>query len=146
MEPAGMVHALETVHGLLKPDGRLIDIHPKGEPPPIIVRSGEGSEIAGWLEETDDFIEYGQAEAALAQVVRERLFSVEKQSYFIFNTYADTFAELSAYLEANWSDAVIPSDTATHAEALETAARGKTEALLRETVRISHLRLEPGKW
>ena len=50
-----MVHALETIHGLLKPDGRLIDIHPSGDPPPIIVRIGERSEIAGWLQETDDF-------------------------------------------------------------------------------------------
>jgi hypothetical protein len=145
MEPAGMVHALETVHGLLRPDGRLIDIHPNGEPPAFIVRSGEQDEIAGWLAETDDFIEYGQAEAALAQVVRERLFSVEKQSTFIFNTYAETFAELSAYLEANWSDAVILPDTAAHAEALLNTARGKTRALLRETVRISHLRPESGK-
>lgn len=141
-----MVHALKTVHSLLKPDGRLIDIHPNGEPPPIIVRSGGRSEIAGWLEETDDFIEYEQAEAALAQAVRERLFSIEKQSSFIFNIYADTFAELSAYLEANWSDAVILPDTVVHAEALETTARGKTDALLGETVRISQLRPEPGKW
>ena len=137
-----MVHALEMVHGLLKPDGRLIDIHPSGEPPPIIVRIGERSEIAGWLQETDDFIEYRQAEAALAQVVSDRLFTVEGQSAFIFNTYAETFAELSAYLVANWSDAVIPPDTMAHAEALQKAARGKTEVLLREHVWISRLRPE----
>ena len=137
-----MVHALETVHGLLKPDGRLIDIHPSGEPPLFIVRSGERSEIAGWLEETDDFIEYRQAEAALTQAVSDRLFTVERRSTFLFNLYADTFAELSAYLEANWSDAVIPSDTAAHAKALQKTARGKTEVLLREQVWISRLRPE----
>ena len=137
-----MVHALETVHGLLKPDGRLIDIHPSDEPPPFIVRSGERSEMAGWLEETDDFIEYGQAEGALDQAVSARLFTVEKQSAFIFNAHADTFAELSAYLAANWSDSVIPPDTAAHAEALQKTARGKTDILLREHVRISRLRPE----
>ena len=140
-----MVHALEIIHGLLKPEGRLIDIHPSGEPPPIIVRIGERSEIAGWLQETDDFIEYRQAEAALAQAVSDSLFTVEGQSSFIFNTYAETFAELSAYLEANWSDAVIPPDTMAHAEALQKTARGKTEVLLREHVRISRLRPEHGK-
>ena len=139
-----MVHALETVHGLLKPDGRLIDIHPNGEPPPFIVRIGERSEIAGWLEETDDFIEYRQAEAALAQVVSDRLFTVERRSTFLFNLYADTFAELSTYLEANWSDAVIPPDTMAHVEVLQKTARGKTEVLLREHVRISRLRPEYG--
>jgi hypothetical protein len=31
MEYGGMVHALEEIHRLLKPSGRLIDIHPVAE-------------------------------------------------------------------------------------------------------------------
>jgi len=137
-----MVHALETIHRLLKPDGRLIDIHPSGEPPPIIVRRGERSEIAGWLQETDDFIEYRQAEAALVQAVSDQLFTIEGQSSFIFNNYAKSIAELIAYLEANWSDAVIPPDTMAHAEALQKTGRRTTDVLLRERVRITRLRPE----
>lgn len=137
-----MVHALETVHSLLKPEGRLIDIHPSGEPPAFIVRSGEHDEIAGWLQEKDEFIEYQQAEAALTQAVREQWYTLEQQSAFIFNNYAETFAELNAYLTANWSDAVILPETVAHAEALQKTAQGKSEVLLREHVRIARFRPE----
>ena len=36
-----MVHALETIHELLKPDGVLLDIHPTNEPATIAVRLRE---------------------------------------------------------------------------------------------------------
>jgi len=137
-----MVHALEMVHSLLKPEGRLIDIHPSGEPPAFIVRSGAHDEIAGWLQEKDDFIEYQQAEAALAQAVKERWFTREQQREFIFNNYAETIAELAAYLTANWSDAIILPETVAQADALQRAAQGKSKVLLRENARISRFRPE----
>ena len=34
-----MVHALEEIHRLLRPDGRLIEIHPALEEPYVMVKS-----------------------------------------------------------------------------------------------------------
>jgi hypothetical protein len=35
-----MVHALEIIHSLLKPDSLLIDIHPTGQHPRVEVHAG----------------------------------------------------------------------------------------------------------
>jgi len=59
-----MVHALEKIRRLLKPSGRLIDIHPMDRPPPVAVRLGLHTHRLGCLRETDDSIEYRQADAA----------------------------------------------------------------------------------
>ncbi len=66
-----MVHALETIHGLLKPDGILLDIHPTNEPATIAVRLRERLIPAGWVQESDDYVEYEWADEALQRVVRQ---------------------------------------------------------------------------
>ena len=68
-----MVHALEIIHGLLKKDGLLIDIHPNGEPPPIEVHVAGEVLLAGYLEEEADFVEYFEADGALADVTARGL-------------------------------------------------------------------------
>ncbi|MEK6574726.1 MAG: hypothetical protein AABZ58_10500 [Chloroflexota bacterium] len=73
-----MVHALELARQLLLPNGRLLDLHPTGEPPPIEIRMGTEISRVGFLRETDDFVEYGLADAAVARVIREGLFVIEK--------------------------------------------------------------------
>ena len=51
MQHAGMVHALEKIQQLLKPDGLLIDIHPTTEPAALAVRLREQIIPAGWVDE-----------------------------------------------------------------------------------------------
>ena len=92
-----MVHALERIHQLLEPDGRLIDIHPSGEPPPIEVRVGQRATVVGWMKETDDFIEYAQAAAALSQVIERGWFDFERKGTFEFATHADSVSALREY-------------------------------------------------
>jgi hypothetical protein len=135
-----MVHALEKIYRLLKPDGMLIDIHPLPEPPSIETRIGDRTIPAGWLKECNDYIEYEQADEALAQVVAGGLFAVERQGAFAFITHADTIAELREYLADEWQDASIDDITAMRAEeVLSTPARDK-EVIVRESVRIARLR------
>ena len=102
-----MVHALETVHRQLVPGGRLIDIHPSGEAPPLFLRADSRQTLIGWLGETDYFIEYRQADRAVAEAVSAGLFSLEDHQEFMFETQAEDIGRLVEFLNANWSDAVL---------------------------------------
>jgi len=136
-----MVHALEKIHQLLEPDGRLIDIHPTGAPPPIEVRIGQQTIAVGWMKETDDFVEYAQASEALAQVVRRGLFAVERESAFEFVTHADSVSEWREYLAKEWKDAILDAAVAAKAEELLSVSGPDRELILREQIRIARLRV-----
>jgi hypothetical protein len=116
-----MVHALQTIHALLKPDGCLLDLRPQGTPAEFGVRTGSGWQVLGHIEETDGFVEYGQAAEAVAQVLDAGLFSMEATGEYDYLIYADSLGELKRYLVAEWSDAVIPPGVLAQAEALRPA-------------------------
>ena len=137
-----MVHALEKVHRLIKPDGKLIDIHPTPEPASIEVRLGERIIPAGWLRETDDYVEYELADTALANVVKRRLFILEREGAFTFVSHAHTLAELREYLADEWQDAIIDDLTAMRAEELLGTFERDKEVILRESIRIAQYRPE----
>ena len=135
-----MVHALEQIHGLVGPDGHLIDIHPDGEPVPLIRPLASGDKLIGYLKERDDYIEYRQTDEALETIVASGFFQVERAEAFEFYTYADSFDELKGFLEGNWSDAIIEDELAAQARRLE-RAHGIGEILLRERARIALLKV-----
>ncbi len=135
-----MVHALEKIHQLLEPDGRLLDLHPTGDPPPIGVRIGQQTTLVGWMQETDGFIEYAQASDALAQVIRRGLFAIEREGTFEFVTYADSVFEWREYLAKEWKDAILDAAIAARAEELLSAPGPDRALILREQVRIARLK------
>ena len=135
MQPEGMVHALQMIHGLLKSGGCLVDIHPTAKPPAIKVRSGDRIKRAGLLQETDDFIEYIQADEALTRAVDGGLFSVEEQGSFAFILHAQFVTELREFLQEEWQDAVLAPEVAKRAEKL--LKTSDSELLLIEEIRIS---------
>jgi hypothetical protein len=139
MEPAGMVHALEIIRRLLRPHGKLIDIHPVGEPSPVEVRVGGQITLTGWLTETDDFIEYRQAGDALAQAVQRGWFLVEREATFPFITHADSMSELLEYLAKEWQDAILDDQTARKAEELLAGPERDKELLVHDRIRILQL-------
>ena len=139
MQPESMVHALEQIHDLLKPEGHLIDIHPSGELVKFI-RPLEGYEhFIGYLRETDDYIEYQQADEALEAAVSKGLYQVKGRKEFDFHTYANSFETLKSFLKENWSDAVIPDDVIAEAEELD-KEYGKRTVFLREQPRVTVLK------
>lgn len=135
-----MVHALVKIHDLLQPTGALVDIHPLAEPPSIQVRVAGEIHDAGWLRETDDYIEYEQADQALAQVIERGLFVLERRARFSFTTHAASLRELQQHLEDEWQDAFIEESTARSIEDLLRTRERDKEILLRETVQIARLR------
>ena len=72
MPPERMVHALETVHTLIKPGGLLLDIHPGLDKAWVEVKVNGKEYYLDVLEETDDYIEYGQANNALGAGGKKR--------------------------------------------------------------------------
>ncbi|MCZ7669606.1 MAG: hypothetical protein M5U34_21730 [Chloroflexi bacterium] len=137
-----MVHALEKIHTLLKPDGFLIDIHPTPEPPPIEVRLGAESHRVGWVREVDDYCEYVAADEALATAVSRKLYTWQKQGTFAFTTYADTILDLRHHLAETWTDAIIDDDVIRRTQDLMQTPELDKEVVLREAIKIA--RLKPG--
>ena len=140
-----MVHALHQIHGLLAPNGRLIDLHPNGEPPPITVRLGDDHHLVGWVREESDYDAYALADVALETVtsdelgtgVSQRLYRLQAQDTFAFITYFDTLPDLQRYLAAEWSDAYIEDLVAMQIESLMHSAIVEQEITLKEIVQIS---------
>ena len=134
-----MVHALEQIHFLLKPDGILIDIHPIGEPPPIEVRLGEEIHTVGWVREVDDYCEYVAATEALETAVSRNLYSWQKQGTFAFTVYTDTILDLCDHLAESWTDAIIDEDVIRRTLDLMQTTEPNKEVVLREVIKIARL-------
>lgn len=135
-----MVHALEKISQLLKPDGILLDIHPTNEMAAIAVRLREQLVPAGWLNESDDYVEYEWADEALQHVVSSGQFTLERVGTFEFVWHADTLPELRAYLAEEWKDAIIDELTAGRIEELLKLPVNDKEILVSEAIRIARYR------
>ena len=135
-----MVHALHTIRELMKPRGILIDIHPGASKPEIQVRTRDGAAFAGSLEESDDFVEYGQAQAALDQVVSEGVYALEHQGQFAFALHAGSLDSLQSFLAENWKDAILTPGVIRKITALLAGPPAGREIVVTEQVRIARLR------
>jgi hypothetical protein len=140
MERAGMVHALEKISQLLKPNGILLDIHPTNEMAAIAVRLREQLIPAGWLYESDDYVEYEWADEALQHAIDDQHFALERVGTFEFVWHADTLNDLRAYLAEEWKDAIIDDVTAGRIEELLKLPVHDKEILISEAVRIARYR------
>ncbi len=98
METEGMVHALEEIHRLLRPEGVLIEIHPALEAPPLTEVRSNG-ELT--FSEDDPGFDYADdlrhAEAAVETVVDRRVFVLEDRRRFELRTHAASVEELRDY-------------------------------------------------
>jgi len=127
-----MVDALRRVHGMLKPSGFAVDIHPTADLAVILV----GEAVAGVVESPAGSARHQAATDAIAAAEREGWFLVEEPSEFDFYTHGDTVEELRDFILANWRDAAIADETVARARAL--LAPGLTPRV-RERVSIGRL-------
>ena len=97
MEAEGMVHALEEIRRLLKPDSYLIDIHPVRKAPLIKIHRGNKLLFA----ESDPGYDYDEglryADEALDEVIQRSVFIMEGKSEFELVTHAASVAEMRDY-------------------------------------------------
>ena len=134
-----MVHALEQIHSLLKSGGYQIDIHPNGELVEFYYQLDKREYFLGYMQESDDYIEYRQADEAVQVALDRGLFQLETTCEFEFRTYADSFDELKTFLDSNWSDAVITQDVIVRAGELE-SEYGTYPSILQEQVKVGLLK------
>jgi hypothetical protein len=137
MPPERMVHALETIHSLINPGGVLLDIHPGQDKSWVEVRVNGKEYLLDVLEETDDYIEYGQANDALSQVVKNGLFNAEESGKFIFLIHSASMDELREFLAENWKDAILNESLDGKAREYFSKAADSYEVLIREEVLIT---------
>jgi SAM-dependent methyltransferase len=95
MAHEGMVHALEEIHRLLKPESTLIEIHPAVDAPPVVEVWSNGQLSFSEYDPVFDYEEdLRQAEAAVATVVERELFVLDKRRRFELRTYAASVTEM----------------------------------------------------
>jgi len=131
MEYGSMVHALEEIHRLLKPDGELIDIHPVSEHSSIEIHQNRNIDLVGYLEVNQWCVDFQQADDALAGITKRGLFSVEQKGNFDTLTYYDSAEEMgTAFKESIHKYA--RDDQSTDEEVTKTEALTiQAEALMR---------------
>ena len=145
-----MVHALEEIHRLLKPDGVLIDIHPVSEPSPIEIHQNGKIDLVGNLTVRQWCVDFELADKALTEIVQHGIFAVEQKGIFDILTYYDSAAEMgTAFKEsirkyarnANSEVEEVPHAEALTAQAEELLQAAGSEAMLvlREKDHISRL-------
>ena len=143
-----MVHALEEIQRLLKPNGCLIDIHPVREAPLIKVYRGQRVQFV----EPDPGYDYDesiqQAEDALTQSIQRGMFVIDGSDEFDLITYASSvvklqeyFAKVGAYDDDPKDDAREAQRTAIYArvEEIMQAAGGEAEIAYHERAHITRL-------
>jgi hypothetical protein len=152
MPHEGMVHALEQAHRLLRPSGRLIEIHPARAAPFVLVRLDGTVTFAETDPGYDYEVDLERAEDAVATVVDRGMFVLDDSRRFELRTHAasveelrDHFAVTGAYDPEEKDETLMRSRDAMYAraqEALDRPAIAK-ELLYVEPARMS--RLTPSK-
>jgi hypothetical protein len=151
MAYGGMVHALEEIHRLLKPNGVLIDIHPVSEPSPIELHQAGKVDLVGLLSVRQWCFEFEQADIALAEIIQRGRFTVERHALFDLPTHYTSAAELGTDLKESVEifarDAQAAIEPLPHIEALTAraeelmrAAASGAELIAHEQTHISRLR------
>ncbi|MEK7311503.1 MAG: hypothetical protein AAB382_06005 [Chloroflexota bacterium] len=145
-----MVHALEGIYRLLRPDGCLIAIRPVSGA--SLIEAHQGGRVL-FAEPVpvppEEYEVIAQAEDALAQVVQRRLFIVDGSGEFKFLTYAasaaelrDSVAQTNAFHEGPRDEAVTAweAELLARVEEIMRAAGEGAEVVLHDKARIARLR------
>ncbi len=129
-----MVDALRRAHGMVRPNGCVVDLHPTAARTSLEV----GACTTGHVETADAPLRHAAAGTALATAVAAGLFAVDSAIDFTFYTYGDSIDELRDYIVANWKNARI-DDAVVHRtrDALRDAPGTRPRA--RERVRLTKL-------
>lgn len=146
-----MVHALEEIHRLLKPNGFLIDIHPVAEHSSIEIHQNGIFDLVGHLEVHQWRHDFEQADNALAEIVQRGLFTLEQKDMFDTLTYYDSVAEMGTALKESIHKFVREGEPideevsqietlALQAEELLRTAGNRAKLVLREREHISRLK------
>lgn len=147
-----MVHALEEIHRLLKPTGRLIDIHPVAISPRVEINEAGKIQLAGYLSVHQWFTDFQEADNALTEIIERGLFIVEHEHIFDvpihYASVAEMQTELMKELDYFARDAQSAVEDAPNIEALVKkaeelmrSANSMAQLIAHEPTHISRLKL-----
>ena len=131
-----MVDALRRAHGMVTPNGCVVDLHPTAARACLEV----GADITGLVAAGDAPFRHAAAGAAISATIEQGLFVVERAVDFTFHTYGDTIEELRDFIAENWRDARIDEQTA---ERTRDALRGAPGTRPRVREYVTATRLKP---
>jgi hypothetical protein len=148
MEHEGMVHALEEIKRLLRPDACLIDIHPARQAPVIEVRAADRVLFAEPSASYDYDDDLQHAEDALVSAIERQLYVFDRSHDFEFITTASSVAVLRDYFAVSGAYEDDPLDDATERRVEELYSRvdevmrtsgGNARVVHRERARMARL-------
>ena len=106
------------MHTALRPNGRLLDLHPDAIHSPVEVRVGDVILPLGRLDETLHIQDVRTARAARQVAIDAGLFVLEREIRFTFVTHYDTVESGLTYVAEHPQKAVIPAELVARAQAL----------------------------
>jgi hypothetical protein len=139
----GMGHALELAHEWLGVNGRLLDIHPSGEPAPVAVQLDTANFRAGWVTEATDYTTYHQANKAISRAIRQQLFAIERRETIHFHTYGESLEAIQSHLAEFWTEAHLDDLLVMRANDLLQSIITPKQVIVTEIVRVMQLRPLP---
>lgn len=135
-----MVHALEIIHALLGNQGDLINVQPVGKPRPLEIHGRGRSRQAGRIGHRLNFAMHKAAMEAVAQVVRDGLFVLEREETVPFLYRAPSFPAFQEWLAETSENSILEEETAHRARALSQKAGDDGEVIMREELYMGLLR------
>jgi hypothetical protein len=114
-----MVHALREAHRVLRSGGVVADLRPERDPGSRRRRHiraevrWDGQWVpAGTFRESTDYISYyAGSDRAVARVLRDGLFWLERSELFWLRTYFRDLQTAERYLAVEWTETVVPETT-----------------------------------
>lgn len=143
-----MVHALEAVHRLLKPNGTLVDIRPHAEPSILEVAAGDRTLFAEPKRE-GDHEGVLDSDRAMDEILERKVFEAVRGRDFEFFSYGSTAAELREFWDRynDYEDTPIEEEQLSFEDKVYAKAdevrkdSGKdAEVIIHERVRIARLK------
>jgi len=135
-----MVHALQDVHKILRPDGVVVNIHDHPIPNLIEVHTPLTVAKIGWLTDKTDFVSERSAFSALVQVVADGQYVLEDECDFDYNIHAGDQDELKQYLSDCWESAILPERTSQRIAAAIREADEQPDLVIIVPTRMTKLR------
>lgn len=137
-----MGHALETLHGALRPRGHLLDVRPAPQDPWIELRCGGGADASEpWIRlgQVDDSYRaetLRTADAALLTAIESGRFARVRAETFTFVYHFDSAQTLLDFMAEHWSTARISGEVVARAREERPGEAGAVRVL-----RIVHAQL-----
>lgn len=101
-----MVHALEEIRRVLKPNGDLIDLRPVEDHWPLEISTTTGYQTIGRLANLPAAVADDEAAfQAMREVESKRWFTKQNEVEFSYFYYWDTPSEMKDFMEQEWGNA-----------------------------------------